>query len=154
MEKTGAEILVEIAEANSKRVQPWPALTCLYCLHAYIVGPCISFEEHFCCVPFPSFSNWSWRRWLLLLEKLVDLARVVYGWNKFRKFSSTCPSVFRPFTAPATAPYLGGPFSGPWDVCSLLIRIASSNNYKFTAVSRKVAMFPTKTGQQRRNKLT
>ena len=65
VEKTGAEILVEIAEANSKRVQPWPGLTCLYCLHAYIVGPCISFEEHFCCVPFPSFSSWSWRRWLL-----------------------------------------------------------------------------------------
>ena len=69
-------------------------------------------------------------------------------------WSSTYPSVFRPFTALATAPYLGGPFSGPWDVCSLLIRVASSNNYKFTALSRKAAMFPTKTGQQRRNKLT
>ena len=91
---------------------------------------------------------------LLLLEKLVDLARAVYGWNKFREFSSTCPSVFRPFTALASAPYLGGPFSGPWDVCSLLIRVASSNNYKFTALSRKAAMFPTKTGQRRRNKLT
>ena len=27
VEKTGVKILVEIAEANSKRVQPWPALT-------------------------------------------------------------------------------------------------------------------------------
>ena len=128
----------------------------------YIVGPCISFEEHFCC--FPTSVVFRFLRLvvgaddadccLLLLEKLFDLARAVYGWNKFREFSSTCPSVFRPFTALATAPYLGGPFSGPWDVCSLLTRVASSNNYKFTAFSRKAAMFPTKTGQRRRNKLT
>ena len=87
---------------------------------------------------------------LLLLEKLVDLARAVYGWNKFRKFSSTRPLVSRPFTTP----YLGEPFSGPWDACSLIRRVASSNNYKFTALSRRAAMFPTKTGRQRGNKLT
>ena len=33
---------------------------------------------------------------LLLLEKLVDLARAVYGRNKFRKFFSIRPSVSRP----------------------------------------------------------
>ena len=91
---------------------------------------------------------------LLLLKKLVDLARAVYGWNKFRKFSSTRPSVSRPFTALATAPYFGGPFSGPWDVCSLIRQVASSNNYKFTALSRRATVFPTKTGRQRGNKLT
>ena len=89
---------------------------------------------------------------LLLLEKLVDLSRAVYGWNKFRKFSSTRPLVSRPFTAPATAPFLGEPFSGPWDACSLIRRVASSS--KFTALSRGAAMFPTKTGRQRGNILT
>ena len=39
---------------------------------------------------------------LLLLEKLVDLARTVYGQNKFRKLSSTRPSISRPFTAHRT----------------------------------------------------
>ena len=31
-----------------------------------------------------------------------------------------------------------GPFSGPWDVCSLIRQVASSNNYKFTALSRMI----------------
>ena len=69
------------------------------------------------------------RNWLTLRES--GTAEI-----KFRKFSSTRPSVSRPFTVLATgAPYLGVPFSGPWDVCSLIRRVASSNNYKFTAPS-------------------
>ena len=40
---------------------------------------------------------------------------------------------------------------GPWDVCSQIRRVASSNNYKFTALSRRAAMFPTKTGRKRGN---
>ena len=89
---------------------------------------------------------------LLLLEKLVDLARAVYGWNKFRKFSDTRPSVSRLFTALTTAPYLGEPLSGLWDVCSLITRVAfSKNNYKFTTLSRRATMFLTKAGGQRGN---
>ena len=88
----------------------------------------------------------------LLLEKLVDLSRAVYGGNKFRKFSCTHPLVSRPLNAPATAPYLGESLSGPWDVCSLMRRIASSN--KFTALLRRAAMFPTRTVRQSGNILT
>ena len=89
---------------------------------------------------------------LLLLEKLVYLARAVYGWNKFRKFSGTRPSVSRLFTALTTAPYLGESFSGLWDVCSLIRRVAfSKNNYKFTTLSRRATMFLTKAGGQRGN---
>ena len=80
---------------------------------------------------------------LLLLEKLVDLSE---------KFSCTHPLVSRPFTAPATAPYLGESLSGPWDVCSLIRWVASSK--KFTALLLRAAMFPTKTVRQSGNILT
>ena len=94
---------------------------------------------------------------LLLLKKLVDLARAVYGWNKFRKFSSTRPSVSRPFTALATGYWLlhrtlENHSRDPGTlVCSLIRWVAFSNNYKFTTLSRKAAMFLTKTGRQRGN---
>ena len=88
------------------------------------------------------------------MELKTDYIRTEIIYREMWLVEKTGAVHIRRFSVRSLHRTLEGPFSGPWDVCSLLIRVASSKNYKFTALSRKAAMFPTKIGQQRRNKLT